>query len=315
MNDPTDMMQPAMSEPAKTQPSGAQWGDPSGILSHVPMTTRFAPSPTGLLHLGTVHSALFAWKQARDAGGRFILRIEDIDTGRCLPEYEAQILRDLEWLGIDWDGPVLRQSERTEVYGEFLHVLEEGNLVYPCFCTRKEILAEIASAPSAPQGPDGPVYPGTCKHLPWREAKHRMEQGEPYALRLHMDRAVGMTGPLTFHDQRFGEMSVDGLSCGDIVLCRKETPSSYHLSVTVDDAMQFVTHVTRGEDLLNATSIHRILQTLFALPAPKYHHHGLLLDEDGNRLSKREKSLAIAALREEGLSPAEVRALAGFPDE
>lgn len=315
MNDPTDMMQPAMSEPAKTQPSGAQWGDPSGILSHVPMTTRFAPSPTGLLHLGTVHSALFAWKQARDAGGRFILRIEDIDTGRCLPEYEAQILRDLEWLGIDWDGPVLRQSERTEVYNEFLHVLEEGNLVYPCFCTRKEILAEIASAPSAPQGPDGPVYPGTCKHLPWREAKHRMEQSEPYALRLHMDRAVGMTGPLTFHDQRFGEMSVDGLSCGDIVLCRKETPSSYHLSVTVDDAMQFVTHVTRGEDLLNATSIHRILQTLFALPAPQYHHHGLLLDKDGNRLSKREKSLAIAALREEGLSPAEVRALAGFPDE
>jgi len=315
MNDPTDMMQPAMSEPAKTQPSGAQWGDPSGILGHVPMTTRFAPSPTGLLHLGTVHSALFAWKQARDAGGRFILRIEDIDTGRCLPEYEAQILRDLEWLGIDWDGPVLRQSERTEVYNEFLHVLEEGNLVYPCFCTRKEILAEIASAPSAPQGPDGPVYPGTCKHLPWREAKHRMEQGEPYALRLHMDRAVGMTGPLTFHDQRFGEMSVDGLSCGDIVLCRKETPSSYHLSVTVDDAMQFVTHVTRGEDLLNATSIHRILQTLFALPAPQYHHHVLLLDEDGNRLSKREKSLAIAALREEGLSPAEVRALAGFPDE
>jgi glutamyl-Q tRNA(Asp) synthetase len=310
MNDPTDMMQPT-----KSQPSGAQWGDPSGILSHAPMTTRFAPSPTGLLHLGTVHSALFAWKQARAAGGRFILRIEDIDTGRCLPEYETQILRDLEWLGLDWDGPVLRQSERTEVYSEFLHVLEEGSLIYPCFCTRKEILAEIASAPSAPQGPDGPVYPGTCKHLPWRDAKRRMEEGEPYALRLHMDRAVGMTGPLTFHDQRFGEMAVDGLSCGDIVLCRKETPSSYHLSVTVDDAMQFITHVTRGEDLLNATSIHRILQTLFALPAPQYHHHALLLDEDGNRLSKREKSIAIAALREDGLSPAEIRALAGFPDD
>jgi len=309
MTDPTDMMQPA-----RVATGGAQWGDPSGILDHVPMTTRFAPSPTGLLHLGTAHSALFAWQQARAAGGRFVLRIEDIDTGRCLPEHEAQILRDLEWLGLDWDGPVLRQSDRTDVYAEFLHVLEEGGLLYPCFCTRKEILAEIDAAPSAPHGPDGPVYPGTCKHLPWREAKRRMEEGEPYALRLHMDRAVGMTGPLTFTDQRFGEMAVDGLSCGDIVLCRKETPSSYHLSVTVDDAMQFITHVTRGEDLLHATSIHRILQTLFALPAPQYHHHGLLLDEDGNRLSKRDKSKSIAALREEGLSPAQVRALAGFPD-
>ncbi len=309
MNDTTDRMQPD-----KREPSGAQWGDPSGVLRAAPIRTRFAPSPTGLLHLGTVHSALFAWKQARDAGGQFMLRIEDIDTGRCLPEYETQILRDLEWLGIDWDGPVLRQSDRTEVYDEFLHVLEEGGLTYPCFCSRKEILAEIDAAPSAPHGPDGPIYPGTCKHLPWRDAKRRVEGGEPFALRLHMDRAVAMTGPLTFTDQRFGEMEVDGLSCGDIVLCRKDTPSSYHLSVTIDDAMQFITHVTRGEDLLNATGIHRILQTLFALPAPQYHHHGLLLDEDGNRLSKRDKSKAVAALREEGRSPAEIRALAGFPD-
>lgn len=310
MTETEDRMQPGM-----TGPAGAQWGDPSGVLQHVPMTTRFAPSPTGLLHLGTAHSALFAWKQARDAGGRFLLRIEDIDTARCLPEHEAQILRDLEWLGLDWDGPVLRQSDRTPVYNEFLHVLEEGDLVYPCFCTRKEIQAEIEAAPSAPHGPDGPLYPGTCKHLPWREAKSRIEAGEPYALRLHMDRALGMTGPLTFTDLRFGEMEVDGLSCGDIVLCRKDTPSSYHLSVTVDDAMQFVTHVTRGEDLLHATSIHRILQTLFALPAPQYHHHGLLLDAEGNRLSKRDKSKAVAALRDEGLSPADVRALAGFPDD
>lgn len=307
MSDTTDM--------ENTEPTGAQWGDPSGILRQAPMTTRFAPSPTGELHLGTAHSALFAWKRARAAGGRFLLRIEDIDTARCLPAHEAQILRDLEWLGLDWDGPVLRQSERTEVYHEFLHVLEEGSLVYPCFCTRKEIQAEIAAAPSAPHGPDGPLYPGTCKNMPWREAKSRMEAGEPYALRLHMDRAVGMTGPLTFSDERFGDMQVDGLSCGDIVLCRKDTPSSYHLSVTIDDAMQFVTLVTRGEDLLHATSIHRILQTLFALPAPQYHHHGLLLDDSGQRLSKRDKSKAISALRAEGLSPAEVRALAGFPDE
>lgn len=309
MNDKTDKTQPA-----GMQVDGAQWGDPSGLLRHLPLTTRFAPSPTGQLHLGTAHSALFAWKTARDGGGRFLLRIEDIDTARCLPEHEAQILKDLEWLGLDWDGPVLRQSDRTEVYDEFLHVLEEGNLLYPCFCTRKEILAEIEAAPSAPHGPDGPLYPGTCKHLPWRDAKRRMEEGEPYALRLHMDRAVGMTGPLSFSDLRFGEIAVDGMSCGDIVLCRKDTPSSYHLSVTVDDAMQFVTLVTRGEDLLHATGIHRILQTLFALPAPKYHHHGLLLDDNGNRLSKRDRSKAIAALRAEGYSPAEVREMAGFPD-
>lgn len=308
MTETKDMMQPAGSQRA------SQWGDPSGILGTTPLTTRFAPSPTGQLHLGTAHSALFAWKTARDAGGRFLLRIEDIDTARCRPEHEKQILEDLKWLGLDWDGPVLRQSERAEVYEHFLHVLEEGNLLYPCFCTRKEIQAEIAAAPSAPHGPDGPLYPGTCKHLSWREAKRRIEDGAPYAQRLHMDRAIGMTGPLAFTDLRFGEVAVGGPSCGDIVLCRKDTPSSYHLSVTVDDAMQFVTLVTRGEDLLHATSIHRILQTLFALPAPKYHHHGLLLDDHGNRLSKRDSSKAIAALREEGHSPAEVRAMAGFPD-
>jgi len=288
--------------------------DLDSLIPKPPLTTRFAPSPTGRLHLGHAYSALFAHRKARDAGGRFLLRIEDIDTTRCRPEHTDAILRDLEWLGLDWDGEVVRQSARFELYDEFIHVLEEGSLLYPCFCTRKDIQAEIAAAQSAPHGPphgpDGPLYPGICKHLDWREAKQRIEAGEPHALRLHMDRAVMMTGPLQFEDEEAGVIAADGALCGDVVLARKETPTSYHLSVTVDDALQHVTLVTRGEELLASTHIHRILQALFALPTPKYHHHGLIADEQGARLSKRDKALTIEVLRETGKTPEEVRAMA-----
>ena len=293
-----------------TQP----WHDPTGLVPTPPLTTRFAPSPTGRLHLGHVYSALVAHDAAREAGGRFLLRIEDIDTARCRPEFIDGILEDLDWLGLGWDGEVLRQSDRFDLYHEFLHVLEESSLLYPCFCTRKEIQAEIAAAQSAPHGPDGPLYPGICKHLDWREAKRRVEAGEPHALRIHMDRAAGMAGPLTFADAHAGTVAVDAAQCGDVVLARKDTPTSYHLSVTVDDALQRVTMVTRGEELLPSTHIHRILQTLFALPEPAYRHHALISDADGVRLSKRQKSLTVAALREAGYTADRVKQMAR-PDQ
>lgn len=286
------------------------WNDPTGIIPEPPLTTRFAPSPTGKLHLGHAYSAWIAYQRAREAGGRFLLRIEDIDTTRCRPEYEDGILRDLEWLGLEWDGEVLRQSDRFDVYHEFIHVLEEGNLLYPCFCTRKDIQREIESAQSAPHGPphgpDGPLYPGICKNLDWREAKQRIDSGEPHALRLHMDRAEMMTGPLDFTDELSGQIDVNGSMCGDIVLARKETPASYHLSCTVDDALQHVTLVTRGEELLGSTHIHRMLQALFGLPTPKYHHHKLIENTDGKRLTKRDKALSIESLRQSGQTPEQV---------
>ncbi len=282
----------------------------SGIAG--PVVTRFAPSPTGLLHLGSAYAALFAHDQARRHGGRFLLRIEDIDLTRCRPEFEQGMIEDLQWLGLEWDGPVMRQSERLPVYDEFLHVLEEGGLTYPCFCTRTEIQAEIAAAPTAPHGPDGPLYPGTCKNLDWREARARIEAGEPYATRLHMDRAAEMTDPLTFTDIARGVINVDAGSCGDIVLGRKDVPTSYHLSVTIDDAFQFVNLVTRGEDLLHATHVHRTLLALLGLPEPLYHHHPVLLDPDGKRFAKRDKSVTIGGLRAAGHTPEEVRAMAGF---
>lgn len=275
-----------------------------------PVTTRFAPSPTGLLHLGSAYSALFAEKAARDAGGKFLLRIEDIDLGRCRPEFEDAIYRDLEWLGLEWDGPVRRQSDHIDLYDHFLHSLEEGGLTYPCFCTRKE----IAASASAPHGPDGPLYPGTCKNLSRMEAAGREAAGTPPAMRLHMDKAARMIGNLTFTDQAHGTIDVHPAACGDVVLGRKDVPTSYHLSVTVDDGLQHISLVTRGEDLLAATAIHRILQSLLGLPEPAYHHHKVLTAEDGERLSKRDRSLTIEALREAGKSAAEVRALAGFPD-
>jgi glutamyl-Q tRNA(Asp) synthetase len=271
------------------------------------VVTRFAPSPTGLLHLGHAHSALVGWRAARAAGGRFLLRIEDIDQARCREAFVAAILEDLAWLGLLWDGPVRRQSEHFGDYRAALARLEAMGLLYPCFCTR----AEIAAAASAPHGPAGAVYPGTCRSLGPGERAQAIAGGRSYALRLDMARALDATGPLRWEDARSGIVTADPLAHGDIVLARKETPTSYHLAVTVDDALQGVTLVTRGEDLFRATDVHRVLQALLGLPTPRYHHHPLLTDASGRRLAKRDRSLTLASMRASGKSPEEVRRLAG----
>jgi glutamyl-Q tRNA(Asp) synthetase len=275
--------------------------------------TRFAPSPTGQLHIGHAHSALFAARAAAP-DGRFLLRIEDIDTGRCRPEFEDAIFEDLDWLGLAWEHPVRRQSRHMADYQTALGKLDESGLLYPCFCTRKEIRDEIARAGDAPHGPDGSLYPGTCRDLARDARESRIAAGEAYALRLDMARAADAAGPLTFADRAHGTVAVDGPGRGDAVLARKDSPTGYHLAVSVDDAIQGVTLVTRGEDLLHATHIHRILQTLLGLPEPEYHHHKILVDEDGRRFAKRDRPLTIQALREAGKSPPAVRAIAGFPD-
>ncbi|HAA91860.1 MAG TPA: tRNA glutamyl-Q(34) synthetase GluQRS [Rhodospirillaceae bacterium] len=274
--------------------------------------TRFAPSPSGHLHLGHAYSALFAERAARDADGKFLLRIEDIDHSRCRPEFETAILDDLTWLGMEWDAPVVRQSERFTLYQDALERLAGEELIYPCFCTRKEIQAEIAAAGNAPHGPDGPHYPGTCRRLEKAERQDRIESGESYALRLDTARAASLTGKLEFHDHDQGRFTVDPGIGGDIVLARKDTPTSYHLAVTVDDAAQEVSLVTRGEDLLPACHIHRLLQALLDLPEPRYRHHTLLTDEDGKRFAKRDRSLTLQALRAAGASPDEIRGKVGF---
>jgi glutamyl-Q tRNA(Asp) synthetase len=276
------------------------------------VVTRFAPSPTGRLHLGHAYSALHASRLAADAGGRFLLRIEDIDRTRCKPAFEAGILEDLAWLGIKWEEPVWRQSERMPAYAEALATLAARDLLYPCFCTRTDIAREIAEAGRAPHGPEGPVYPGTCRHLSKAERTARIAAGAPYAERLRMDRAVAAAGPLTFTDCEAGTLAVDGAPFGDVVLARKDVPASYHLAVVVDDAAQGVTLVSRGKDLLPATHVHRILQALLELPEPAYAHHRLLADAAGRRFAKRDKSLTIEALRRAGRSPNEVRRMAGI---
>jgi glutamyl-Q tRNA(Asp) synthetase len=283
------------------------------------VVTRFAPSPTGLLHLGHAHAALFARRAAAAAGGRFLLRIEDIDTGRCRPEFDAAIHEDLAWLGLEWEAPVLRQSERFAAYAEALDALRTRRLLYPCFCTRKEIQAEIARAGQAPHGPDGPLYPGTCKRLGDGERRSRLAEGRPYALRLDVEAAEGTAGALAWRehgrDLTGAPVPAEPRIHGDVVLARKDVPASYHLAVTLDDALQGVTLVTRGEDLAPATHVHRLLQALLGLPVPEWHHHGLLADEAGRRLAKRDDARSIRALREAGHKPSEVRAMAGFPDE
>ena len=276
------------------------------------IVTRFAPSPTGRLHIGHAYSALYAARWAEQAGGRFLLRIEDIDRGRCRPEFEAGILEDLAWLGLAWEEPVLRQSERMAIYDDALAALEIHDLLYPCFCTRKDIAREIAAAGHAPHGPDGPVYPGTCRALDAEVRARRVAEGESYALRLKMDEAMALAGPLDFTDHAAGRIAVDGAPFGDVVLARKDVPTSYHLSVTVDDAAQGITLVTRGEDLLPATHVHRILQALLGLPEPAYAHHPLMTDADGKRFAKRDESLTLAALRAAGHTPDEVRAMTGI---
>jgi len=271
------------------------------------IVTRFAPSPTGLLHLGHAFAAI----TAAGAGERFLLRIEDIDTGRCRPEFEAAIFEDLHWLGLRWEEPVLRQSSRFAAYRAALDRLDAKGLLYPCFCTRKEIADEIARAIEAPYsiylGPEGLHYPGTCRNLSTEIRKSRIEAGEQYALRLDAAGAAKRTGPLTFTEHST-LVNVDPLLSGDVVLARKDTPASYHLAVVVDDAFQGVTLVTRGEDLLPATHIQRVLQALLNLPQPAYAHHELILEEHGKKFSKRDRSVTLRALRESGATPEDIRA-------
>jgi len=278
-----------------------------------PEVTRFAPSPSGYLHLGHAYSALFAARAAGN-GGRFLLRIEDIDLARVRPEYEAAIFEDLAWLGLTWETPLRHQSDCLADYAHALAQLEARGLTYPCFCTRKEIAAEIARAAAAPHGPAEGVYPGTCRRLSAAEREARKAAGDLYALRLDMDRALAEAeadhgGPLTWHDRGRGTQACDPRPQGDVVLARKDVPTSYHLSVVVDDAAQGVTLVTRGEDLFESSHVHRLLQQLLGLPLPDYHHHRLITDESGERLAKRADALAIRTLRAAGRSPAEVIAM------
>lgn len=273
----------------------------------MPVRTRFAPSPTGRLHLGHVLAARVAHALARSQpGGVFLLRHEDIDGPRVRGEFYQEIERDLQWLGLLWDGDPLRQTTRTAAYGTALDTLRDQDLVYPCFCTRREIQDEWARMAAAPQGPEGPVYPGTCLKLGSAERQEKLASGAAHAWRLDSRKAAQVAGPLTFHDLRFGPIAVDSNLLGDVVLARKDIGTAYHLAVVVDDAFQQITHVTRGEDLLSSTHVHRLLQALLDLPQPVFLHHPLVPDARGNRLAKRSDAQAIATLRDAGLSPAEV---------
>jgi glutamyl-Q tRNA(Asp) synthetase len=269
--------------------------------------SRFAPSPTGRLHLGHAYSALIAHDFARERGGAFLLRIEDIDPGRSRTEHVDGIIEDLAWLGLCWDGEIIFQSERLALYGEALARLKARGLVYPCFCTRSAIAAEIAASAAAPHGPDGPLYPGTCRRVSEAERAARAA-AEPHAWRLDMERALatlcsGEGRSTLVWREGSEEMTADPRAFGDVVLARKDAPVSYHLAVTVDDAAQGVTDVVRGRDLFGATSVHRLLQALLRLPSPVYHHHPLLLDGEGMRLAKRHGAPTLADLRAAGEDP------------
>lgn len=276
--------------------------------------TRFAPSPTGYLHVGHAYSASLAYQQAVESDGHFLLRIEDIDGTRCRPEFEQAIYEDLKWLGLKWEEPVRRQSDQLDDYAAILDCLSEENLIYPCFCTRREIAEEIARSDSAPHGPDGPLYPGTCKQLSDSEREKLFQENSPYALRLDMEKAMAVPGAqdLTFNELGKGQIACSPAKFGDVVLARKETPTSYHLAVTFDDALQGVNLVVRGQDLFEATHVQRLLQHLLQLPAPDYLHHGLVSDTKGRRLAKRDKDATIRSLRENGYTAEEVMKLAGF---
>ncbi|MEE8351980.1 MAG: tRNA glutamyl-Q(34) synthetase GluQRS [Rhodospirillales bacterium] len=273
-----------------------------------PVVTRFAPGPTGDLHLGHAYSALFAASK----GDRFLVRIEDIDTLRVKAEFEDAIFDDLAWLGLEWETPVRRQSEHFDEYQKALDTLQSKSLLYPCFCSRKEIRAEIDRSGGAPHGVEGPLYPGTCRNLSDNERAQRRDAGNAFALRLDAGAALQSTGALAWNDAVLGTIDVTMEGMGDVVLARKESPASYHLAVTIDDHAQGVTLVTRGDDLFPSTHVHRLLQALLGLNTPAYHHHRMLTGEDGKRLAKRDQSQTLRALREAGKSAAEVQAMAGF---
>ncbi len=282
------------------------------------IVTRFAPSPTGYLHLGHAFAAITAHDTARRAAGRFLLRIEDIDRGRCRLEYETAILKDLAWLGLEWDAPVIRQSERFFAYRDALDRLADMGLLYPCFCTRSDIAAEIARSVEAPHGPEGPLYPGLCRNLSASERNSQIERGIPYALRLDVAKAAVRCGSLVFEEHgqgpygEHGSLSANPFLFGDIVLARKDTPASYHLAVVLDDAFQGVTLVTRGNDLFAAVHVQRLLQALLELPVPAYAHHRLIMDEHGKKFSKRDRSSTLQSRRESGVTPERIRACLGL---
>lgn len=263
------------------------------------LVSRFAPSPTGRLHLGHAYSAVLAHDLARRHGGQFVVRIEDIDQARCREVYVDAILDDLSWLGLRWDGPVIRQSVRLPVYAAALDRLRDEALLYPCFCTRRD----IAESALAPHGSHGPIYSGKCRGLAEAERMRRMAH-EPHCWRLDVAAAIRRTGALAWHDRRAGSVTAAPLLHGDVVLARKDAPVAYHLAVTIDDAAQGVTDVVRGIDLFRATDIHRLLQALLDLPTPRYAHHALLADEAGRRLAKRDGARSLAAMRAEGQNPA-----------
>lgn len=276
------------------------------------IVTRFAPSPTGRLHIGHAYSAWFAAREAERNGGRFLLRIEDIDRTRARPEFEAAVLEDLAWLGLHWEQPVRRQSDHFDFYAELVHTLEEGGVAFPCFQTRKSIAALVDADLNAPNGPDGPAFFSPDKDIAPAEARRRIEAGEAYAIRLNARKAARLVGELTFTDRSRGILPVDPLIGGDIVLARKDTPVAYHLAVAADDALQGVSLVTRGEDLLPACHVQRVLQTLLGLPEPEYHHHRLILDEHGRRFAKRDQGTTLRDWRESGRSLDELRRELGW---
>jgi glutamyl-Q tRNA(Asp) synthetase len=288
-----------------------------------PPVFRFAPSPNGYLHLGHAYSALLNYDLARRAGGRLLLRIEDIDTTRCRPEFEAAIVEDLAWLGIAWETPVRRQSEHLDIYLDALNKLAAQDLVYPSFESRAEIARLVAQREADgpwPRDPDGaPLYPGAAKSLSAGERAQLIESGAPYALRLDMAAARARAGDLTWIEQGRGPDGETGMVTaqpqvwGDVILARKETPTSYHLSVVVDDALQGVTDVVRGQDLFWATSVHRLLQQLLDLPQPVYRHHQLVFDAAGRKLSKSTRATGVRELRTQRVTRADIRRLIGLP--
>jgi glutamyl-Q tRNA(Asp) synthetase len=279
---------------------------------------RFAPSPNGELHLGHACSALVDFELCRRAGGRFLLRIEDIDPTRCRREYEEGIYRDLAWLGLAWEEPVRRQSEHMDDYRAATMRLKAMGLVYPSFMTRAEIAAATGD-PKWPRDPDGaPLYPGRDRDLDPAEAEARIAGGAPYALRIRMERALALAGPLSWTEEgegpngESGSVEADPAAWGDFVVARKEVPTAYHLAVVVDDAAQGVTHIVRGRDLFFATAAHVLLQKLLGLPSPRYRHHALVADEAGRKLSKSDRDTSLRALREAGATPKDIRRMVGI---
>jgi len=263
------------------------------------VVVRFAPSPNGLLHLGHAYAAMVAHDYARERGGKFLLRIEDIDLGRTKPEFVDTILADLRWLGLEWEGEPIFQSQRLDSYAAAAEHLKDIGLLYPCFCSRSQMRLLQEGHPQK-EGPDGPIYAGTCRHLDQQDVASRMET-EPYSWRLDVTKAVKLTGPLSWQDERHGEQLASPETLGDVVLIPKETPVAYHLAVTLDDARDGITHVVRGQDLFASTHIHRLLQALLKLPTPIYVHHALLLDESGSKLAKSRDSASLSVLRMRGM--------------